>query len=89
MDIVILLNIGLGSILCLASIYYYWRVRTWIALASAIVGGGIALTYIARIFWVPVPIPHGEWGEHMVRPAFTGTLILMAAKAVAGFKRIR
>ena len=86
---VILLNIVLGGILSLASLYYYWRVRTWIALASAFVGGWISLTYIARIFWVPVPIDHGAWGSWMVRPAFTGVLILMTAKAVAGFKRVR
>ena len=89
MDIVILLNIVLGCILALASLYYYWRVRTWIALASCFVGVWISLTYITRIFWVPIPIDHGTWGNWMVRPAFTITLILMTAKAVAGFKRVR
>lgn len=89
MDIVILLNIALGGILALASLYYYWRVRTWIALASFIVGAWISLTYITRIFWVPDPIDHGVWGNYMVRPAFTVTLILMTAKAVAGYKRVR
>ena len=89
MDIVILLNIVLGGILALASLYYYWRIRTWIALGSFFVGAWIALTYITRIFWVPEPINHADWGAWMVRPAFTMTLILMTAKAVAGYKRIR
>lgn len=89
MDIVILLNIFLGSVLCLSSVYYYLKIRTWIALASALVGGWIAITYLSRVYLVPEYISHGFWGVWMVRPAFTLTLILMSAKAVAGYRRVR
>lgn len=92
MDMVVVLNAGLGLLLAGASLYYCKTLgykTNWRVTGAIVVGFWIAFVYLARLFLVPDVISHGVWGVWLVRPAFTFILILMTAKAVASAKRVK
>ena len=89
LEVINLLNIILGIVLVIMSLYYYFCVGGWLPLATAILGAWIAGIYVFRCVGIPSIISHQQFGLYVVRPAFTLTLILMTAKAVAGVARIR
>jgi len=91
MDIVVWLNVLLGLLLTVASLYYCRRLgqSNWRSVGAIVVGCWVTVAYLIRLFFVPELMSHGVWGNWMVRPAFTFILIIMTAKAVASAKRVK
>jgi hypothetical protein len=87
LDLWILINIGLGILSSVCGFAYHRRVGGWMSLYGALLAAWIAVLYIIRAFFVPSLVTHGVWGEWLLRPTFTAMLVLLTAKAVAGYKR--
>lgn len=89
MDVFILLNIFLGACLATCSFVYWKKIGGWLPFWQILIGLGVAGIYLVRLFLVPTVVTHSEFGFYLVRPAFTGILIVFTAKGLAAAKRVR